>query len=72
MRESRAAFSYAGVITRRSDSSLAIRSVEWMRDNGGQSFVSQAEAFYYTLTAPATVSSSATASSEACSTRSPT
>lgn len=48
-----ATLSYLGAVTRPSNSSLAIRSVEWLRDNGGAGLVSSVERFYYTLTAPA-------------------
>ena len=48
-----ATFSYVGAVTGPSNSSLAIRSVEWVRDNGGRGLVSSAETFYYTLSAPA-------------------
>ena len=44
--------SYVGAVTRRSNSSLAIRSVEWLRDNGGASLVSQIETFFYSIDAP--------------------
>ncbi len=46
--------SYAGVVTQRSDSSLGIRTVEWMRDNGARGLVNKVESIYYSLTAPAT------------------
>src|SRR5207248_8662217 len=47
-----ALFSYVGAVTRPSNSSLAIRSVEWLRDNGGAGLVSQAESYVYSLEAP--------------------
>jgi hypothetical protein len=47
-----AGVSYISSMTRRSNSSLPIRSVEWLRDHGGRSLVSDAERFYYSLTAP--------------------
>jgi hypothetical protein len=47
-----AAFSYIGAVTRRSNSSFAIRTVEWMRDNGAAALVSEAESFFYTINAP--------------------
>jgi hypothetical protein len=47
-----AAFSYGGAVTSPSNSSLAIRSVEWLRDNGGKGVVSYAERVFYTATAP--------------------
>ncbi|MDQ6835726.1 MAG: phosphodiester glycosidase family protein, partial [Actinomycetota bacterium] len=46
--------SYASMLTRRSDSSLSIRTVEWLRDNGARGLVNKVENFYYTLNAPAT------------------
>ncbi len=47
-----AAFSYLNTIAEPSNSSLSIRSVEWLRDNGAASLVSRVETIYYTLTAP--------------------
>jgi hypothetical protein len=47
-----ASVSYAIAVSAPSNSSLAIRTVEWMRDNGAGSMVSTAESFFYTLTAP--------------------
>lgn len=44
--------SYAQAMAAPSNSTLAIRTVEWMRDNGAGSLVSAAEAWVYTLTAP--------------------
>src|SRR5450755_1781535 len=46
--------SYAGVLTQTSDSSLGIRTVEWMRDHGARGLVNEIENLYYTLNAPAT------------------
>jgi hypothetical protein len=46
--------SYAHMLTQRSDSSLSIRTVEWLRDNGARGLVNQVETFYYSLNAPAT------------------
>ncbi|MHB8658288.1 MAG: hypothetical protein ACYC91_10110 [Solirubrobacteraceae bacterium] len=46
--------SYIGVLTARSDSSVGIRTVEWLRDNGARGLVNQIESTYYSLTAPAT------------------
>jgi hypothetical protein len=46
--------SYAGVLTQTSDSSLGIRTVEWMRDHGARGVVNEIENLYYTLNAPAT------------------
>ena len=48
------AVSYAQVVFERSNSSLGIRTVEWMRDNGGRGLVNEVESIYYSLTAPAT------------------
>ncbi len=44
--------SYAQALAQRSDSSIGIRTVEWLRDNGARSFVTQVESVYYSLTAP--------------------
>jgi hypothetical protein len=46
--------SYLGVLTQTSDSSLGIRTIEWMRDHGARAIVNEAENLYYTLNAPAT------------------
>jgi Phosphodiester glycosidase len=48
-----ALFSYAHTISERSNSSLGVRSVEWLRDHGAAGLVSQIESIYYSLTAPA-------------------
>ena len=40
-------------MTQPSDSSLGIRTVEWMRDNGARGLVNTVENFYYSLNAPA-------------------
>jgi Phosphodiester glycosidase len=45
--------SYVEAMTERSDSSLGIRTVEWLRDNGARSIVNQVENWYYSLNAPA-------------------
>ncbi len=45
--------SYAKMVTTRSDSSLGIRTVEWLRDNGARALVNKIENLYYTLNAPA-------------------
>ena len=37
-----------------SDTSLAIRSVEWLRDNGARGLVNKVESTYYSLNAPST------------------
>ncbi len=46
--------SYGQVLTQTSDSSLGIRTVEWLRDHGARGLVNQVENAYYTLNAPAT------------------
>jgi hypothetical protein len=48
-----AAFSYVQAMSGRSNSSLGVRSVEWLRDHGAAGLVSQIESIYYSLTAPA-------------------
>jgi hypothetical protein len=47
-----AGFSYGEAVTAPSNSALAIRSVEWMRDNGAGSLVSAVEGWVYTAVAP--------------------
>lgn len=47
-----AAFSWGRAMLMPSNSSLAIRTVEWMRDEGGAGLVSRVERAYYSLTAP--------------------
>src|SRR5690349_9850889 len=44
--------SYVQAITAKSSSSLGIRTVEWLRDNGARGLVNRVENLYYTLTAP--------------------
>jgi hypothetical protein len=44
--------SYVSAMLERSDSSLSIRTVEWIRDNGARGIVTSVENLYYTLTAP--------------------
>ena len=44
--------SYAEMLAQRSDSSLGIRTVEWLRDNGARGLVTKIENLYYSLTAP--------------------
>ena len=44
--------SYLHTMSRPSNSSLGIRSVEWLRDNGAAGLVSRVESIYYSLTAP--------------------
>ncbi|MDQ6778176.1 MAG: phosphodiester glycosidase family protein [Actinomycetota bacterium] len=46
--------SYLSMLTGRSDSSLGIRTVEWLTSNGARGIVNQVEATYYSLTAPST------------------
>ena len=48
-----AAVSYLGAVTQPSNSSLGIRTVEWLRDHGARGLVNSAENFYYSLNAPA-------------------
>ncbi|MBV9604559.1 MAG: hypothetical protein JO027_05610 [Solirubrobacterales bacterium] len=45
--------SYVGTIAQRSDSSLGIRTVEWLRDHGARGIVNTVENWYYSLNAPA-------------------
>jgi hypothetical protein len=47
-----AAFSYLPAMDRRHNVGLDVSSVEWLRQNGGNSLVSEIENWYYTLTAP--------------------
>jgi hypothetical protein len=44
--------SYVSAMTAPSDSSLGIRTVEWMRDNGARGLVTTVENWYYSLNAP--------------------
>ena len=44
--------SYLSTMLEPSNSSLGIRSVEWLRDNGAAPLVTKVESVYYTLTAP--------------------
>jgi Phosphodiester glycosidase len=44
--------SYAGTMSKPSNTSFGIRSIEWLRSNGGAGLVSRIENIYYTLTAP--------------------
>ena len=44
--------SYVGALAGRSDSSIGIRTVEWLRDNGARGLVDRVENIYYSLTAP--------------------
>jgi hypothetical protein len=47
-----AAIGYWRAMSEASNSSLSIRSVEWLRDNGAAGLVASVESLYYTLTAP--------------------
>ena len=47
-----AGISYVGAMGEKHNVGLGVRSVEWLRQNGGNSLVSQIENWYYTLTAP--------------------
>jgi hypothetical protein len=49
-----AAISYAKMLAQPSNSSLGIRTVEWLRDNGARGLVNRVENLYYSLNAPAT------------------
>jgi hypothetical protein len=46
--------SFAGAMLRPSNVGLSVRVVEWLRDNGAAGLVSDAEAIYYSLSAPST------------------
>jgi hypothetical protein len=48
-----AAISYVVTIAEPSNSTLGIRSVEWVRDHGGAGLVSKIESIYYSMNAPA-------------------
>ena len=47
-----AVVSYVSMLEQPSDSSLGIRTTEWMRDNGARGLVTRIENIYYSLTAP--------------------
>jgi len=47
-----APYSYVNTMAEPSNSSLGVRSVEWLRDHGAAGVVSQVESIYYSLTAP--------------------
>lgn len=47
-----AVVSYVHMLTQRSNSSLGIRTVEWMRSNGARWLVNDVENAYYSLSAP--------------------
>ncbi len=44
--------SYAGVVMQTSNSSLGIRTVEWLRDHGARGLVNAVESLYYSANAP--------------------
>jgi hypothetical protein len=46
--------SYLHTLAQPSNSSVGIRTVEWLRDNGARGIVNQAESMYYSLSAPST------------------
>ncbi len=47
-----ALISYLAMVASPSNTSIDIRSIEWLRSNGGAGFVSEIERIYYSLTAP--------------------
>jgi Phosphodiester glycosidase len=49
-----AVVSYVLMALQPSDTSLSIRSVEWLRDNGARGLVNDVESTYYSLNAPST------------------
>lgn len=49
-----AAISFVRAVSGPSNTGLGIRSVEWLKDNGGAGLVNSIENAYYSLTAPAT------------------
>jgi hypothetical protein len=46
------AFSYLHMLSEASNSSVGVRTVEWLRDNGAAGLVAKVESTYYSLTAP--------------------
>ena len=46
-------YSYASTMMQPSNSSLGVRTVEWLRDHGAAQIVADVETFYYSLNAPA-------------------
>ncbi len=46
-------FSYIQMLGQRSDSSIGIRTVEWLRDHGARGLVNEVESVYYSINAPA-------------------
>jgi Phosphodiester glycosidase len=49
-----ALISYVQALTQPSNSTLGIRTVEWLRDNGARGLVNKVENIYYSLNAPST------------------
>ena len=49
-----ALISYVSALTQPSNSTLGIRTVEWLRDNGARGLVNKVENVYYSLNAPST------------------
>jgi hypothetical protein len=49
-----AAISYVKMLSQPSNSSLGVRTVEWLRDNGARGLVNRVENLYYSLNAPPT------------------
>jgi hypothetical protein len=49
-----ALFSYVKTMLSPSDSTLGIRTVEWIKDNGARGLVNKVESIYYSLNAPST------------------
>jgi hypothetical protein len=49
-----AAVSYVNALLAASNSTIGIRTVEWLRDNGARGLVNRVESIYYSLNAPAT------------------
>jgi Phosphodiester glycosidase len=47
-----AAFSYLPAMGKKHNVGLGVSSIEWLRQNGGNSLVSESENWYYTMTAP--------------------
>ena len=49
-----AAVSYLGVALQTSNTSLGVRTVEWLRDHGARAIVNQVESIYYSANGPST------------------
>ena len=47
-----AIISYVQALTQASDSTVGVRTVEWLRDNGARGLVNEVESVYYSLNAP--------------------